>query len=132
MSKIYQVRIMDFCLSLIVKEWCVTTFTFLLIVTIIIIVILCYCSHLEQVRMINFLVSWKGEGLKLRQSLPFCMIWSLDQDSPLIKRGRIIVLYILIFRFLDRWGRRKILDWMVAGASWLQSAFNFFMNIILI
>jgi len=74
MNKIYQVRIMDFSLSQIVKELCVITFTFLLIINIIIIVILCYCSHLEQVRMINFLISWKGGGLKLRQSLPFCMI----------------------------------------------------------
>jgi hypothetical protein len=130
MNKIYQVRIVDFSLSLITKEWCVITFTFLLIITVT--VILCYCSHLEQVRMINFLISWKGGGLKLRQSLPFCMIWSLDQDSLLIKGGRIIVLYILIFRFFNRWGRQKILDWMVTGTSWLQSAFNFFMNIILI
>jgi len=45
MSKLYWVRILDFSLSQIVKEWCVITFIFLLII-IIIIVILCYCSPL--------------------------------------------------------------------------------------
>jgi len=60
MSKIYQVRLLDFSLSLIVKEWCVITFTFLLIITIVIIVILCYCSHLGQYWMIDFLISWKS------------------------------------------------------------------------
>jgi len=58
MSKIYQVRILDFSLSHIVKEWCVITFTFLLII--IIIVTLCYCSHLGQYWMIDFLISWVG------------------------------------------------------------------------
>jgi hypothetical protein len=61
---------------------CVITFTFLLIIIIINIINNCW-------RMVDFLISWKGGGLKLNQSLPSCMTWSLGQDSPLIKEAEL-------------------------------------------
>jgi hypothetical protein len=52
--------------------------------------------------------------------------------TPIQNNRKIIVPYILIFKFLEDTGRQKILHGMVASNPWLQSAFNFFLNRILI
>ena len=56
-----------------------------------------------------------------------------DQVSrPYKAAGKIIVLYILIFKLLDTKLEDKILHRMIESIPWLQSALNFFMNGIFI
>jgi hypothetical protein len=52
--------------------------------------------------------------------------------TPIQNKGKIIVLYFLIFIFLDSKLQDKILHQMVAHIPWLQPALNFFLNRILI
>jgi hypothetical protein len=66
--------------------------------------------------------------LSLCSSLIVC-----DQVShPHKTTGKIIVLYILIFKFLGSKLEGKIVHWLTASIPWLQSALNFFPNRILI
>jgi hypothetical protein len=54
-----------------------------------------------------------------------------DQASqPYKKTGRIIFLYILIIKIFYHTGRPNVLHWMIASIPWLQSAMNFFLNIL--
>jgi len=48
--------------------------------------------------------------------------------TPIQNTSKIIVLYILIFKFLDSKLEDKRLHWMIASIPWLQSALNFFLN----
>jgi hypothetical protein len=52
-----------------------------------------------------------------------------DQVShPYRTRGKIIVLYILIFVFRQQTGRQKVLYWMVASITRIQSPLIFLLN----
>jgi len=56
-----------------------------------------------------------------------------DQVShPYKTTDKIIVLYILIFVFLDQTEKQKILLRMIASILWLQTALNVFLNRLLI
>ena len=72
---------------------------------------------------------WNNETLSLRSPLNVS-----DQVShPYKTTVKIIVLYVLIFIFLDSHiGTQNILHQMIASITWLQSALNFFLNRILI
>ena len=80
-------------------------------------------------------------GPNIRLNSPFSNTLSLhsflnlrDQVShPYMTTGKIVVLYVLMFKFLHRkLEDKKILHWMIASIPWLQSALNFFLNRILL
>ena len=89
----------------------------------------CHQQLLKDDWLFNFL-----EGRRVKIKSVSTLLHDLISGSGFTtdKRGRIIVVCFLIFRFLDsRLGRQKILHWVVAGTYWIQSAFNFFMKTIL-
>jgi hypothetical protein len=49
-------------------------------------------------------------------------------SHPYKWKGKFVVLYILIFIFLEQTWRQKFLHRMIASIPWLQSALNFIMN----
>jgi len=65
-------------------------------------------------------------------SLRFSLTVSDHVPHPYETKGKIIMLYILIFIFYIATGRHNILHRMTANIPGLQSALNFFMNRILI
>jgi hypothetical protein len=60
-------------------------------------------------------------------------MWKTEVSYLYKTWGKIIILYILIFCiFGHQNGRQKILDCMISGILWVQSALNFSINTILI
>ena len=70
--------------------------------------------------------------IKWTLSLHFSLNASDLVSHPYKTTDRIIVLYTLIFTFLDSNLEDKILHWMIASIPWFQSALNFFLNRTLI
>jgi hypothetical protein len=63
-------------------------------------------------------------------TLSLCFLLSVTNQAshPYKTAGKITVLYILIFIFLDTKLEDKILHWMIASIPLVQSALNFFIN----
>ena len=85
-----------------------------------------------QCDLYNFLNLIKCEvnsGFWTRQDLPMTGYSVRDHVSqPYSTTGNIIVLYILIFKFLEKSRRQKCLDWIITWISSFKSTFYFFMN----